>query len=119
MKTRTRINIAQSKSWLKKQKQKLKKKLKAATKSEKIEIVKMHLDNIYDSYSNLIGLIPDIEKRIEELGTLEENKELKGLWKKVLNDLKHLKNRPKATKIYYAKRVVSQIKKLRSKYPNE
>jgi hypothetical protein len=95
----------------------------------------MHLDTVYESYSRLIGLIPDIEKRIEELETdLERTKGVAGklpadlkdiiegkikAWKKVLKYLKNLKKRPKAMKLYYAKRVISQIRKLRKKYPDE
>lgn len=105
--------------WLKDKKKELKNKLTKATKSEKVEILKTHLDNVYDSYTNFIALIPDIEKRLEELKGESGNNELIRLWGNVLNDLRNLKDRPKAMKLYYAKRVTSQIKKLRSKYPDE
>lgn len=111
------MKIARSKSWLKKQKQKLRKKLSEVSKSEGVEIVKTHLDTVYDTYSNLIGLIPDIEKRIKELR--DDERDIRNSWKGVLSELEKLKNRPKATKLYYAKRVVSKIKKLRKKYPDE
>jgi len=127
--------MARSKSWLKKQKQKLRKKLSEVSKSEGVEIVKTHLDSVYENYSGLIGLIPDIEKRISECQTdLKKSENISGIlahdireineglikeWGNVLKEIKKVRDCPKVMKIFHAKRVVSKIKKLRKKYPDE
>ena len=110
--------MARGRRWFKEQKKNLKRKLKELPKSEQVELVKSHLDNIYDLYSKLIALIPDIEARMKELED-GSNEDLRRHWSKVLNDIKNLEKRPKAMKIYYAKNVVKDIKKLRRKYPDE
>jgi len=104
-------------SWLKKEKQKLKKKLEGVTKSEKVQIVKLHLDDVYNKYDGFINLIPDIEKRVQELEGDTTGR--KKAWEDVLKTLKNVKTKPKAMKLMYAKKVTSKIKDLRKKFPDE
>jgi len=99
-------------------KRSLEKRLDKASKGEKLTILKSHLDNIYDTYSNLLSMIPEIEERIA-LRMTEGRIDRAEAWEKVLKELNRLKDRPKAMKLYYAKRMTSKIKKLRKKYPDE
>ena len=115
-------------SWVRAKKKALKKKLKEASKSEKALILKQTLTQVGESYQNLIGIIPDVEARIKALEDVSSVKHsdmtehlegVIGAWKKVLKDLHHVRDRPRAMKLFYAKRVQGAIKNLKKKYPDE
>lgn len=98
-------------------------------------ILKEALTQVGESYQRFVDLIPRVEARIAELEADLDN--VKGengplghdmteiltgtidAWKKVLTDLRHVRDRPKAMKLYYAKKVTKSIRRLRSKYPDE
>lgn len=114
----------------------MKKKIENATsKNEKIQIAKAKLDEVYDSYSRFTGMIPEVKDRIKELENQYKN--LDGVagkvpkdvtekyrdkikrWKEILNNLENVLNKPKAMKLFYAKKVTKQCKQMREKYPEE
>jgi len=113
------INMVRGRRWIKEKKKAFKKKLKEATKGEKMEMVKAQLDLVYQSYTGLLEIRPEIKKRIEELEGDEDNEELKNMWSKVLKEINNLEKRPKVMKPRYVKGILKNIKKLREKYPNE
>lgn len=140
MMSRGRKWVKEAKKELKRKKKELKEKVKiAATESEKLQLAKNILGDAYDKYEKFIGLIPEVEERIQEIkkelagpgvkDTLSQGSQAKDtltaaelqeklrLWEKVLTDLEHVRDRPKAMKLYYAKRVLKQIKKIKEKYP--
>lgn len=114
---------------LKQRKDDLKTKIKAAvTDNEKVRLAKQILGDAYEKYKGFIDLIPEIEERVREIEidieagekvtlTQEELKEKLRLWKNVLTNLEHVRDRPKAMKVYYSKKVLKQIKKIKKKYP--
>lgn len=91
-----------------------------------MQLAKQMLGDAYDKYAQFIGLIPEIEERIRDIKKeleapgdkdVSEIKEKLKLWEKVLKDLEHVRDRPKAMKLYYTKKVLKQIKKIKEKYP--
>lgn len=107
------------KKTLKKKKQELKDKIKSAvTENEKVKLAKQLLGDAYEKYKGFIELIPEVEERIQEIEQRQdENPEELKLWKNVLTNLEHVRDRPKAMKVYYSKKVLKQIKKIKQKYP--
>lgn len=109
---------------LKKKKQEIERKIKTATTdNEKLKLAKQMLGDVYDKYNDFVSLIPDVEKKIAKLRkdmSLEassHNPEELKLWEKVLKNLEHVRDRPKAMKLYYAKKVVKDIRIVKKKYP--
>lgn len=125
---------------LKQKKKELKERIKKATnENEKVQLAKQVLGDAYNKYKGFIDLIPEVEERIKEIendikaGTKdtlvpsspetkvtliqEELREKLKLWKNVLTNLEHVRDRPKAMKVYYSKKVLKQIKIIKEKYP--